>query len=202
MERKAEVNRRTKETVVTVRIDLDGDGEHEISTGIPFLDHMLAQVAVHGPFDLTVQAKGDLEIDDHHTVEDIGIVLGQALRQALGYTTALGTLSGLARYGMATIPMDEALTMVAIDLSGRGHLAYDVSFPQPVVGRFDAQLLEEFLRSFAIHGQLTLHVRQLAGHNGHHIAESVFKALGRALGQAVAIDRRRRGRVPSSKGVI
>ena len=195
MERQAEVTRKTKETDITVRLNLDGDGQHEIATGVPFFDHMLAQVAVHGLLDLSIVVQGDLAVDDHHTVEDVGIVLGQALRQALSCS------EGLARYGAATIPMDEALALVAVDLSGRGFLAYDVPFPQPTIGRFDAQLVEEFLRALATHAHLTLHARLLAGRNAHHIAEAVFKALGRALRQAVALDPRRSG-APSSKGVL
>ncbi len=195
MERQAETTRKTKETNVTVRLNLDGDGQHEITTGVPFLDHMLAQVAVHGLIDLTVVAQGDYAVDDHHTVEDVGIVLGQALRQAVGYA------GGLVRYGAATVPMDEALALVAVDLSGRSFLAYEVPWAQPAIGRFDAQLIEEFLHALALNAHVTLHVRLLAGRNGHHIAEAIFKALGRALAQAVALDPRRSG-VPSSKGVL
>jgi imidazoleglycerol-phosphate dehydratase len=195
MARQAEVTRRTKETNVTLRVELDGQGQHEIATGVPFLDHMLAQVAVHGLLDLTIAAQGDTQVDDHHTVEDVGIVLGQALRQALG------SGAGLQRYGAATIPMDEALALVALDFSGRSLLVYEVAFPQATIGRFETQLVEEFLRALALHAQLTLHVRLLNGRNAHHMAEAIFKALGRALCQALTVDPRRSG-VPSSKGVL
>ncbi|MDI7274521.1 MAG: imidazoleglycerol-phosphate dehydratase HisB [Anaerolineae bacterium] len=195
MERRAEVTRETQETSVTVRIDLDGTGRHEISSGVPFLDHMLTQVAVHGLIDLSVAAQGDLEVDDHHTLEDVGIVLGQAIRKALG------DARGLARYGSAIVPMDDALALVAVDLSGRPFLAYDVRFAREAIGRFDAQLLEEFLRALTGHAGITLHVRMLAGRNAHHMAEAMFKALGRALCQAVRVDPRRTG-VPSSKGEL
>ena len=195
MERRAELTRETTETRVTIRLNLEGSGQHKVSTGVPFLDHMLTQVAVHGLLDLSVLAQGDVHIDDHHTVEDVGIVLGQTLRKALGDG------KGLARYGSATIPMDEALVQVALDLSGRPFLAYEVRFPQGVIGRFDAQLLEEFLRALTSHARITLHVRLLAGRNAHHIAEAMFKALGRALYEAVGLDLRRIG-VPSSKGEL
>ena len=195
MARQAEITRRTQETDITVRLDLDGLGRHEIATGVPFLDHMLSQVAVHGLLDLAIHAQGDLAVDDHHTVEDVGILLGQALRQALGEA------QGVARYGHAIVPMDEALALVALDLSGRSWLACELSFPQPTIGRFDAQLVEEFLRALAMNARVTLHARLLAGRNSHHIAEAVFKALGRALAMAVAADPRRLG-VPSSKGVL
>lgn len=195
MDRQAEVTRETRETRISVGINLDGRGQHDIATGVPFLDHMLAQVAVHGLLDLSVAAQGDVEVDDHHTVEDTGITLGQALRQALGACT------GLTRYGSATIPMDEALALVVVDLSGRSFLAYEAPFPQETIGRFNAQLVEEFLRALVTHAQITLHVRLLAGRNSHHCAEAIFKALGRALAQAIAPDSRRGG-VPSSKGVL
>lgn len=195
MERRSESNRQTQETTINIRLNLDGSGQHKISTGVPFFDHMLAQVAVHGLLDLSLLAQGDVHIDDHHTVEDVGIVLGQALRQALGER------KGLARYGSAIVPMDEALAMVAVDLSGRSYLAYEVSFPQPTCGHFDLQLIEEFLRALVNHAQITLHVRMLAGRNAHHIAEAIFKALGRALYDAVGLDLRRIG-VPSSKGTL
>ncbi len=195
MDRRSETNRQTQETTINIRLNLDGSGQHKISTGVPFLDHMLVQVAVHGMMDLSVLAQGDVHIDDHHTVEDVGIVLGQALRKALGER------KGLARYGSATIPMDEALVLVAVDLSGRSYLAYEVAFPQPTIGHFDVQLVEEFLRALVTNAGITLHVRLLAGRNAHHIAEAVFKALGRALYDAVGLDLRRLG-VPSSKGSL
>jgi imidazoleglycerol-phosphate dehydratase len=195
VERRAEVTRETQETAVTVRLNLEGSGEQKISTGVPFLDHMLTQVAVHGLIDLSILAQGDVHVDDHHTVEDVGIVLGQALRKALGDG------KGLARYGSATIPMDEALVLVALDLSGRPFLAYDVRLPRTNIGRFDAQLLEEFLRALTNHARMTLHVQLLGGRNAHHIAEAIFKALGRALYEAIGLDLRRIG-VPSSKGSL
>ena len=195
MERAAEVTRETRETRVTVRVNLDGTGQHEVSTGVPFLDHMLTQVAVHGLMDFTILAQGDVQVDDHHTVEDVGIVLGQAMRRALGDG------SGLVRYGCALIPMDEALALVAVDLSGRSYLAYDAQFGQETIGRFEAQLLEEFLRALTAHAGITLHVRVLAGRNSHHMAEAMFKGLGRALREATALDPRRLG-VPSSKGEL
>jgi len=195
MDRRAEVSRETKETSITIRLNLDGSGQHKISTGVPFLDHMLAQVAVHGLFDLSILAQGDTHVDDHHTVEDVGIVLGQTLRKALGDG------KGLARYGCITLPMDDALVMVALDLSGRPYLGYDCRLPQPMIGQFDVQLLEEFLRALSNHALMTLHVRLVAGRNAHHIAEAIFKALGRALYEAVGLDLRRIG-VPSSKGAL
>lgn len=195
MDRRSEANRQTQETTINIRLNLDGSGQHKISTGVPFLDHMLAQVAVHGMMDLSILAQGDVHIDDHHTVEDVGIVLGQALRKGLGEGNRL------ARYGSAVIPMDEALVMVAVDFSGRSYLAYDVIFPQATIGHFDVQLVEEFLRALATNAQITLHVRMLAGRNSHHIAEAVFKALGRAFYDAAGLDLRRLG-VPSSKGTL
>jgi imidazoleglycerol-phosphate dehydratase len=195
MERVAEVTRETRETRVRVRVNLDGTGQHDVSTGVPFLDHMLTQVAVHGLMDLTILAQGDVQVDDHHTVEDVGIVLGQALRRALEDG------SGLVRYGSALIPMDEALALVALDLSGRPYLAYDARFEQELIGRFETQLLEEFLRALTVNARITLHVRILAGRNSHHMAEAMFKGLGRALREAAALDPRRSG-VPSSKGEL
>lgn len=193
--RQASIDRATKETSTTVSLDLDGRGQHSIDTPVPFLNHMLAQVAAHGLLDLEIKARGDVETDDHHTVEDLGIVLGQALRQAVG------DAAGINRYGAATVPMDEALAMVALDLSGRPYLALDAAFPGRRIGKFETGLVEEFLRALAVHGGVTLHVRLLSGRNGHHIAEAIFKALGRALGQAVAVDPRRQG-VPSTKGTL
>lgn len=195
MERRAEITRETTETRVSIRLNLEGSGQHKVSTGVPFLDHMLTQVAVHGLLDLSILAQGDVHIDDHHTVEDVGIVLGHTLRKALGDS------KGLARYGSATIPMDDALVQIAVDLSGRPFLAYDLRFPQGTIGRFDAQLLEEFLRALTNNARITLHVQQLAGRNAHHIAEATFKALGRALYEAIGLDLRRIG-VPSSKGEL
>lgn len=194
-ERVCEVSRVTAETEVHLRLNLDGAGEHRIDTGVPFLDHMLAHVALHAPLGLELTCKGDTHIDAHHSVEDVGIVLGQALRQALG------DRAGIARYGERTLPMDEALVLVALDFSGRPFLAYDVTVPTPTVGAFDTELVPEFLRALATHAGMTLHVRLLAGGNSHHIIEAVFKALGRALGEAVRLDPRRGG-VPSTKGVL
>lgn len=193
--RQGRVERETQETKLSLQLDLDGTGSYDIATGVPFLDHMLAHVAVHGLFDLVVHARGDVEVDDHHTVEDVGIALGQALRQAVGGKR------GLARYGSQALPMDEALVLVALDFSGRGLCVCDLPFPTEKVGRFDTELVAEFMRALAIHGRLTLHVRLLTGINSHHIAEAAFKALGCALRQAVALDPRR-GDVPSTKGVL
>jgi imidazoleglycerol-phosphate dehydratase len=195
MERRAEVLRQTHETQIELSLNLDGEGTHDIATGVPFFDHMLTQIAVHGLIDLTIHATGDVQVDDHHTVEDVGIVLGQALQQALG------DRKGLTRYGTATIPLDEALAQVVLDLSGRSFLACEIDWPQPLAGRFDVELVEEFLRALATHAGLTLHVRLLAARNSHHAAEAIFKALGRALCQAATVDPRRSG-VPSSKGVL
>ncbi len=195
MARVAEMSRSTRETEVRVRLDLDGTGNADIDSGVPFLDHMLTHVALHGMFDLSVHARGDVEVDDHHTVEDVGIVLGQVLAEAVG------NRAGLTRYGSQLLPMDEALALVALDLSGRSVLAYDVDLPSAKVGTFDTELVREFLRALTQHAGLTLHVRVLAGANTHHIVEAIFKGLGRALGQAVAIDERRVD-IPSTKGVL
>lgn len=194
-ERICELTRTTSETDIRLRLNLDGTGAYQIDTGVPFLDHMLAHVAVHGLLDLEITCHGDTEIDDHHSVEDIGIVLGQALRQALGDKV------GIARYGSQLMPMDEALALVALDFSGRSLLVYDVDIPVPKVGNFDTELVPEFLRALAHNAGLTLHVKLLHGDNAHHIIEAIFKGLGRALGQAVAIDPRRAS-VPSTKGVL
>jgi imidazoleglycerol-phosphate dehydratase len=191
----AESRRTTNETDIKIRLKLDGAGAHRIRTGVPFLDHMLAHVAVHALMDLDLTCDGDTEIDDHHSVEDLGIVLGQALRQALGDKT------GIARYGSQLMPMDEALALVALDFSGRSLLVYEVNIPAEQVGHFDTELVPEFLRALAQHAGLTLHVKLIHGQNSHHIVEAIFKGLGRALGQAVAIDPRRAG-VPSTKGVL
>ena len=194
-ERVAEVVRTTKETDVRLRLSLDGSGQWEARTGVPFLDHMLSHVAVHGLFDLAVTCQGDTEVDDHHSVEDIGIALGQAFAQALG------NKAGIARYGSLFMPMDEALVLVAVDLSGRSLLVYDVALPAQKVGAFDTELVPEFLRALAHNAGITLHVKLIHGSNTHHIIEAVFKGLGRALGQAVGRDPRR-ANIPSTKGVL
>ena len=194
--RTASVTRKTKETDISVSVDLDGSGRAEIATGIGFLDHMLEQVARHGLIDLTISAKGDLHIDQHHTTEDVGIVLGQALKQALGER------AGITRYADVHLPMDEALTRCAIDVSGRPYLVWKVGFTRGKLGDFDTELIHEFFRAFAQNAGITLHVETLYGRNNHHIAETCFKALARALRAAVAIDPRQGGRVPSTKGSL
>jgi imidazoleglycerol-phosphate dehydratase len=193
--RRARAERRTKETTITVEIDLDGSGRSELATGVPFLDHMLDQVARHGMLDLTVQAKGDLHIDAHHTVEDIGITLGQALAKALG------DKAGISRYGHAYVPLDEALSRAVIDLSGRPGLIYHVPFTRAMIGAFDVDLVHEFFQGFVNHALATLHLDNLRGDNAHHQAETAFKAFARALRMAVAPDARARG-VPSTKGTL
>ena len=194
--RRAAVQRSTAETQVTVEIDLDGTGQAQIATGIGFFDHMLVLFAGHGLFDLEVTARGDLMVDGHHTVEDTAIVLGRAIAGALGDKT------GIARYGVAFVPMDEALAMVAVDISGRPFAAFDAALPPGNIGSFDAALTEEFFRALALNAGLTLHVRLLAGKNPHHIVEAMFKSLGRALADAVRLDERRQGILPSTKGVL
>ena len=194
--RRASVERNTKETQISVSIDLDGSGQLEVETGLPFLDHMLDQIARHGLLDLSINAKGDLEIDAHHTVEDVGIVLGQAVGEALG------DKKGIMRYGHAYVPLDEALSRVVIDFSGRPGLEYRVSFPRARVGAFDVDLLREFFQGFANAAAATLHIDNLEGRNAHHIAETVFKAFGRALRMAAAHDARMDGVVPSTKGTL
>ncbi len=194
--RTAKLRRTTGETDVAVVLDLDGTGKSEISTGCGFLDHMLTLFARHGRFDLTVQAKGDTWVDDHHTVEDVGITLGDA------FARALGEKRGVTRYGSTILPMDEALILTAVDLSGRGLLCYDLAIPTEKVGTFDTQLAGEFFAAFARRADLTLHVKQLAGANSHHIIEGAFKSLARSLRTAVAIDPAAAGEVPSTKGVL
>jgi imidazoleglycerol-phosphate dehydratase len=193
--RAAERRRTTGETDIILRLDLDGDGFSEIATGVGFFDHMLTHVARHGLLRLSVQCTGDLHVDDHHTVEDVGITLGQALQEAVGDKT------GMARYGDAVIPMDEALVLCALDFSGRGGLYADLSFPDTRIGTFPTELVEEFFRAVARNAGMTLHLRQLAGRNAHHIAEAAFKAFGRALDAATRLDARIEG-VPSTKGVL
>lgn len=192
--RKASLRRTTKETDVEVAVDLDGTGAAEIATGIGFFDHMLDLLARHSRIDLTVKAKGDLHIDHHHTTEDVGIALGQAVRRALG------DMKGITRYADVHVPMDETLTRVAIDISGRPFLVFKSTFGRDKVGTFDTELVEEWFRAFATNAGMTLHVETLYGGNDHHIAESCFKGLARALRAAVAIDPRAAGEVPSTKG--
>ena len=193
--RRARIERNTAETKIVVELDLDGAGASRLETGVPFLDHMLDQVARHGMIDLTVQAKGDLHIDAHHTVEDIGITFGQALRQAVG------DKAGLARYGHAYVPLDEALSRVVIDLSGRPGLEFHVDFTRAMIGTFDVDLTHEFFQGFVNHAFVTLHVDNLRGDNAHHQAETVFKAFARALRIAVSRDPRAAG-IPSTKGTL
>jgi len=193
--RVATLQRDTSETKISVTVDLDGFGASDISTGIGFFDHMLDQIARHAPLDLALLANGDLHIDGHHTVEDVGIALGQAVDKALG------DRKGVARYGDAHVPLDEALTRVVVDLSGRPFLVYNVAFPAERIGAFDTELMREFFQAFAVHARIGLHIDSLAGVNSHHIAESAFKGFARALGKAVTIDPRRQG-VPSTKGTL
>jgi imidazoleglycerol-phosphate dehydratase len=196
MMRSASVSRRTAETDVSLSIALDGTGKAEISTGVGFLDHMLELFARHGLFDLTVTVTGDLHVDQHHTTEDTGIALGQALLQALG------DKKGISRYADIHLPMDETLTRLAVDISGRPFLVFRTTFPTEKIGAFDTELVREFFQAFAINAGLTLHVETLYGANSHHIAESCFKGLARALRRAVAVDPREEGRVPSTKGTL
>lgn len=196
IERRAVVQRKTGETEVEVRLGLDGSGRHAVETGLPFLDHMLSQVAVHGLFDLTVQAKGDLQIDPHHTLEDVALTLGAAFRQALGER------KGIARMGAFTVPMDESLAQVVVDFSGRPYCVFQGAWTLPMVGGLPNTLFEHFFESFAQSAGCNLHAQILYGRDDHHKAEALFKALGRALDQAVRIDPRRAGAVPSSKGVL
>ena len=196
MKRQATVERSTKETKIKASVGLDGTGAYDIATGIGFLDHMLEQLARHSLIDITLKAKGDLHIDFHHTTEDCGIVLGQAVAKALG------DKQGIARYASAYLPMDETLTRVAIDVSGRPHFVWKVQFSRPKLGEMDTELFREFFQAFAQHAGITLHVENLYGENNHHIAETCFKGLARALREAVAIDPRQAGRVPSTKGTL
>ena len=194
--RQAEVVRNTKETQIRVKLDLDGRGAAKLSTGLPFLEHMLEQVARHGMLDLDIEAKGDLHIDAHHTVEDVGITLGQA------FARALGDKSGVRRFGHAYVPLDEALSRVVIDLSGRPGLDYHVKFTRALIGEFDVDLVHEFFQGFVNHAQVTLHVDNLRGDNAHHQCETVFKAFARALRMAAEADSRAAGVVPSTKGSL
>jgi imidazoleglycerol-phosphate dehydratase len=194
--RVAEVQRHTKETQIRVRVALDGSGAATLSTGIGFFDHMLDQIARHALFDLEIEAKGDLHIDGHHTVEDVGITLGQAVAKALG------DKAGIARFGHAYVPLDEALSRVVIDFSGRPGLFMDVPFKAGMIGGFDTQLAHEFFQGFANHAQATVHIDNLKGENAHHQCETVFKAFARALRTALALDPRQAGVVPSTKGSL
>ena len=195
MARQAQINRNTNETQISVALDLDGSGRSALATGVPFLDHMLDQIARHGVFDLEVKAAGDLHIDAHHTVEDIGITIGQA------FAKAVGNKSGVRRYGHAYVPLDEALSRVVVDLSGRPGLVCKVDFVRARIGEFDVDLMHEFFQGFVNHALVTLHIDNLRGDNAHHQAETVFKAFGRALRMAVEIDPRTQG-VPSTKGSL
>jgi len=194
--RKAEVKRATKETDIAVAVDLDGQGRSSVATGIGFLDHMLDLLARHSRMDITVKAKGDLHIDYHHTAEDVGIALGQAVKQALG------DMKGITRYADVHVPMDEALTRVAIDISGRPFLVFKVQFTRDKIGTFDTELVNEWFQAFAMNSGITLHVETLYGSNDHHISESCFKALARALRAALAIDPRAANEIPSTKGTL
>ena len=194
--RTATVKRTTAETDVTVSLNLDGQGEADNHTGVPFLDHMLDQISAHSLIDLQVQARGDIEIDDHHTNEDVGITLGQSLGKALG------DRKGIYRFGQFLAPLDEALVQVALDFSGRPHLGYGLEIPTQRVGTYDTQLVREFFVAIVNHAQLTLHIRQLDGINSHHIIEATFKAFARSLRMAIALDPRRQHSIPSSKGVL
>ena len=194
--RLALVERNTLETQIKVRVDLDGTGQSRLRTGVPFFDHMLNQIACHGAIDLDIEAVGDLHIDAHHTVEDVGITLGQAICQAVG------DKKGIRRYGHAYVPLDEALSRVVIDLSGRPGLWFGVSFPRARIGEFDVDLFQEFFRGFVNQAQVTLHIDQLKGTNAHHVAETIFKAFGRALRMAAEPDPRLAGALPSTKGLL
>lgn len=194
--RQAEISRKTAETEIVLRLNLDGAGQSRVNTGVGFLDHMLTLMARHGRFDLDVTCAGDVAVDDHHSVEDVGICLGDAFAQALS------DLRGVTRYGGILLPMDEALVACAVDLSGRGRLEYDLRIPTQKIGSFDTELVQEFWEAFARRANLTLHIRQLAGENSHHIAEAAFKATGRALRQAVKLDPELAGEIPSTKGVL
>lgn len=195
-ERTATVTRNTLETQITVTVNLDGTGVSRFDTGIPFLEHMLDQIARHGLVDIDVKAKGDLHIDDHHTAEDIGITLGQA------FAKALGDKKGIQRYGFAYVPLDEALSRVVIDFSGRPGIEYRVQYPRAMIGAFDVDLIHEFFQGFCNHALTTLHIDNLTGNNAHHIAETIFKAFGRAIRVAMTPDERMSGVIPSTKGSL
>ena len=194
--RSATIDRNTNETKISVSLNLDGSGKADLATGLGFLDHMLDQIARHGMMDVSVQAKGDLHIDAHHTVEDIGITLGQA------FAKAIGDKKGIRRYGHAYVPLDEALSRVVIDISGRPEMEFDVKFTRAMVGEFDVDLIHEFFQGFVNHAMITLHIDNLRGHNAHHQSETVFKAFGRALRMAAELDPRMAGVMPSTKGSL
>jgi len=196
MKREATIERKTKETEIFLRLDLDGNAPSKVDTGIPFLDHMLDLMSAHGFLELELKARGDREIDDHHTVEDLGITLGMALKKALG------DKRGIQRYGESTIPMDDALARVVIDISNRPILAYRVTSERTTAGAFDTGLIKEFFRAVATHAGLTLHIDLLAGDEPHHVSEAIFKAFGRSLDQATKIETRLKGSLPSTKGVM
>jgi imidazoleglycerol-phosphate dehydratase len=195
-ERRAKVQRKTRETDITLDLALDGTGQYDVTTGIGMLDHLVESLARHALFDLRVQATGDIERDPHHLVEDLGLVLGQALNQALGERR------GIARFGHAIVPMDEALAMVSVDLSGRPHASLDITFGRDLIGQLPAENIPHFLEAFSMEGRMNLHVRLLAGENDHHIAEAAFKGLARSLRRAVAIDPRAEGEIPSTKDLL
>ena len=194
--RQATISRVTCETKIAVKIDIDGSGQADIQTGVGFLDHLLELFARHSLFDLSVKAEGDTHIDDHHSVEDIGIAMGEAL------SAALGDKKGINRYADIRLPMDEALAMIALDISGRPLLVLEAQFPAQKIGSFDTELVREWFQAFAVNARLTLHARVEGGVNSHHVAEALFKALARALRQAIAVDPREKGRVPSTKGAL
>jgi imidazoleglycerol-phosphate dehydratase len=194
--RTSTITRRTAETDIRLTLDLDGTGKSEIDTGCGFMNHMLTLFARHGRFDLTVKCVGDTDVDDHHTVEDIGICLGQAFAQSLG------DMGGIQRYGSTILPMDEALVLTAVDVSGRAHLSFDATIPTQKIGTFDTELVKEFWLGFVRKANVTLHIRRLSGENSHHIVEGAFKSVARSLKQAVAIDPSLNGEIPSTKGIL
>lgn len=194
--RKSEINRETAETKIELSLDLDGSGKSEIETGVGFLDHMLTLFARHGRFDLNVRCEGDVYVDDHHSVEDIGICLGKA------FSEALGDMRGINRYGSVILPMDETLILCAVDISGRAYLGFEAEFTSEKIGEFDTELVEEFFAAFVRESRVTLHIRQLAGRNSHHIAEGMFKAFARTMKTAAAVDERFADEIPSTKGVL
>ncbi|HEY1943385.1 MAG TPA: imidazoleglycerol-phosphate dehydratase HisB [Roseiarcus sp.] len=194
--RKGAVSRKTNETAIEVEVDLDGSGKSDVSTGVGFFDHMLDQLARHSLVDMKIRAQGDRHVDDHHTVEDVGIALGQALREAIG------DKRGVTRYADCLLPMDETLTRVALDVSGRPFLVFRAEFPTEKIGTFDTQLVREFFQALSVNGGITLHIETLYGANSHHIAESCFKGVARALGAALAVDPRQAARIPSTKGAL